>query len=250
MSNSSKKVYIFILLTYSLTSIFFFILYSIGGVNNPATFNLIGLSMIIPFLSCIIVQKLLFKQSLRNSFNVSLKFNIWFPISIFIPILISIIINLISIKKFGSIIFSFDSFLTNILIGLSIASFSALMEELSWRGFLYNELSYLSLFKVLTFISFVWAFWHTPVAILYKYPTIPLIGSIINFIQMFFISLIITYIRYKSKSVLAASFSHGLFNTLVLSSCISKIDSIFISILLSALIVFILFIYEFKASIK
>ncbi|WP_416389372.1 CPBP family intramembrane glutamic endopeptidase [Paraclostridium bifermentans] len=164
--------------------------------------------------------------------------------------LISIIINLISIKKFGSIIFSFDSFLTNILIGLSIASFSALIEELSWRGFLYNELSYLSLFKVLTFISFVWAFWHTPVAILYKYPIIPLIGSIINFIQMFFISLIITYIRYKSNSILAASFSHGLFNTLVLSSCIAKIDSIFISILLSALIVFILFIYEFKASIK
>lgn len=245
MSNQKKKVLSFVLLTYVITLSFFIILQSIGGKDNTISANLIGVPMLFPLISVIIVQKLLFRQNLKGSLSISFTPNIWVLVSILIPLLMALFINEINIIRFNTLIFSQNTFLINILIGLSIASVSALLEELAWRGFLYNELKPLGMLKSSLLIGVIWALWHTPVTIWYKYPNSPIQGVIINFVQMFVISIIITYIRYRSESIFATALMHGMFNTMILTSNMDDFNTVFEKILLCILVIAVLFIYDF-----
>lgn len=245
MSRHTKKVLSFVMLTYIITLLFFIMLQVIGGKSNPITKDLIGISMTFPFISVVIVQKGIFKQNLKGSLGISCRFNIWYLISILIPLIMAVSINIISIIMFKANVFSQSTFISNIIIGLSIASISALLEELAWRGFLFNELKSLGMFKSSILIGIIWALWHTPVTIWYKYPSSPLIGAIINFIQMFVISIIITYIRDKSESIFASAIIHGMFNTMILSSIMDSFKIVLIKILLGILIITMLLMHDF-----
>ena len=236
----TKKVLYFVILTYVITLLFFIILQVIGGKGN-----LIGVQMILPFISAIIVQKLIFRQKLKGSLGISFRPNIWFLFSILIPILMALVINAVNIIQFNTVIFTQHAFIVNIIIGLSIASVSALLEELAWRGFLFNELKPLGMFKSSLLIGVIWALWHTPVTILYKYPNNPFQGAIINFIQMFVISMLITYIRDKSESIFAVAIMHGMFNTMILSSNMDDFKIVLLKILLGIFVITILLIYDF-----
>jgi uncharacterized protein len=245
VSKNIKKIWSFVVLTYIITLLFFIMLQVIGGKSNPITANLIGVSMAFPFISVVIVQKGIFKQNLKGALGISFRYNIWYLISILIPLTMAIIINKISIILFKTNFFSQKAFVLNIVIGLSIASISALLEELAWRGFLFNELKSLGMFKSSLFIGIIWALWHTPVTIWYKYPNSPFEGAIINFVQMFVLSIIITYIRDKSGSIFASSIMHGMFNTMILSSVMDSCKIVLIKILLGILIITLLLIYDF-----
>lgn len=67
----------------------------------------------------------------------------------------ALIINLISSAEFNAILFSYREFYVNIIIGLTIAALSALVEELAWRGFLFNELKALGILKTLIIIGVI-----------------------------------------------------------------------------------------------
>jgi uncharacterized protein len=244
MSKPGKKVLSFVLLTYAVTLLFFIILQTIGGKANSISASLIGISMVFPFISVIIVQKFIFRQNLKGSLGISFKLNFWFLFSILIPILMALFINVINIIRFNTVMFSQNEFILNIIFGLSIASVSALLEEFAWRGFLFNELKPLGMFKSSLFIGIIWALWHTPVTIWYKYPNNPLQGAVINFIQMFVISIIITYIRDKSKSIFAPALMHGMFNTMILSSNMDNFKIVLIKILLGIGVITILLICD------
>lgn len=245
MTKRVKKVLSFVLYTYVITLLFFIILQMLGGYKNPSSLNLIGIPMIFPFISVIIVQKLIFKQKLKGSFSISCKPNIWFLYSILIPILMALFLNMAKIIQFNTVIFTQKELIQNILIGLSIASISALLEELAWRGFLFSELKHLGIVKSSLIIGVIWSLWHTPVAIWYKYPDNPLQGAIINFIQMFVISIIITYIRDRSESIFAPTLMHGMFNTMILSSNMNDFKTVLLKIILGMLVITILFTYDF-----
>ncbi|MFA6940408.1 MAG: CPBP family intramembrane glutamic endopeptidase [Clostridiaceae bacterium] len=244
MPRQSKKVSYFVILTYIITILFFIVLQINGGNRNPFSKGLIGLSMTFPIISVIIVQKLIFREELKGSLGIPFKLNVWFLYSILIPIIMALIINLISIKRFEGTLFSYREFYINIIIGLTIAAVSALIEELAWRGFLFNELQTLGILKSSILTGIIWALWHTPISIWYKYPESPLSGAVINFVQMFFISLIITYIRSKSESVFACAIMHGLFNTMILSSIMDDFKIVLIKILLCILVLAILIICD------
>ncbi|MFL0250539.1 hypothetical protein ACJDT4_08910 [Clostridium neuense] len=146
MDISRKKIMFFVMLTYVSTIVFFIIIRVL--VKN--SINLVGISMVIPIISVIIVEKFIFKESLRSLFNSNnFKINLWLLFAICIPVVMSFIINLINTVYFGKIIVSPKVFLANVITGLSIATISAFVEELAWRGFLFNELRYLGIFKVL-----------------------------------------------------------------------------------------------------
>ena len=244
MLKNSKKVIYFVILTYVITLLFFIVLQVIGGKSNRITANLIGIPMIFPFISVIIVQKFIFRQKLKSSLNISFKPNFWFLFSILIPMVMALFINLINILKFNITIFSQRTFIINVIIGLSIATVSAIPEEVAWRGFLFNELKPLGLLKSSLLIGAIWALWHIPVTIWYKYPNSPISGAVINFIQMFVLSIIITYIRDKSKSIFATSIIHGMFNTMILSSNMDDFKVVLIKILVGILVITILLIYD------
>ena len=245
MSMQNKKVVCFVSLTYVITLLFFVILEVMGGRANSISENIIGLSMVFPFISVIIVQKFIFKGKLKGLLGISFRPNIWYLFSILVPIIMACFINLFSIIEFEINIFTQKEFITNILIGLSIASASAIIEELAWRGFLFNELKLLGKLKSSLIIAAIWALWHTPVTIWYKYPDDPLEGAIINFIVMFVISIIITYIRDKSESIFACALIHGMFNTMILSGNMNDFKIVLIKILLGILVISLLLIYDF-----
>ena len=245
MTKHAKKVLSFVIFTYVITLLFFIILQMLGGNANLRTSKLFGIPMIFPLISVIIVQKLIFKQKLKSSLGISFKSSIWFLFSILIPILMALFINEINIIQFNTVLFSQKELIQNILIGLSIASISAILEELAWRGFLFNELKHLGTVKSSLLISVIWALWHTPIAIWYKYPNNPLQGAIINFIQMFVISIIITYIRVRSESIFAPSLMHGMFNTMILSSNMNDFKIVLLKVLFGILVIAILFTYDF-----
>ena len=104
MSRLTKKVLSFVMLTYVITLLFFIVLQVIGGKGNSISVNLIGVSMAFPFISVIIVQKLIFRQKLKGSLGISFRPNLWFLFSILIPILMALFINLASIILFNSIL--------------------------------------------------------------------------------------------------------------------------------------------------
>lgn len=243
MSERIKKVSFFVLLTYIITLVFFIILETFGGASNPIVLNLLGIPMAFPLLSVIIVQKLAYRQSLKDSLGISFKLNTWLLFAILIPVIMSLIINEINIIFFDTTIFTQNAFLANIILGLTIASASAFFEELAWRGFLFNELRISGLFKTSLIIGIIWALWHIPVTIIFKYPNNPVAGTIINFVQMFIISIIITYVRDKSEAIYAPSLLHGMFNTMVLSSNMDDFKIVIIKILLgiSVITIFLLF---------
>ncbi|MBU3188244.1 CPBP family intramembrane metalloprotease [Clostridium bowmanii] len=245
MNRTTKKVLYFIMFTYVITLLFFLILQVNGGKSSPISMKLLGITMVFPLISFIIVQKIIFKQKLKDSLGISFKFNIWFLFSILIPMLIAFGINVISIIKFSSPNFFLKTFIINIIIGLSISAISALIEEFAWRGFLFNELKHIGAIKSSLIIGVIWALWHTPIAILYKYPNDPLNGAMINFVQMFVISIIITYIRKKSESIFAAAIMHGMFNTMILSSNMDDYITVFNKILLCILVIIILYAFDF-----
>lgn len=245
MNQHTKKVFSFVILTYIITLLFFIILQIIGGKSNSITYNLIGISMAFPFISVVIIQKFIFKQNLKGSLGISFRLNRWYAISILIPIIMAVIINLISIILFKTNIFSPRIFITNIIVGLTIASISALLEELAWRGFLYNELKSLGVFKSSILIGIIWSLWHTPVTVWYKYPSSPFVGLIVNLIQMFVISIIITYIRDKSESIFTTAIIHGMFNTMILSSSMDSFKIVLIKVLLGICIITILLIHDY-----
>ena len=174
MSTKFKKISYFIIFTYFITILFYIILELIGGRSNSLTMNLIGLSMVIPILSVIVVQKGIFHQKLINCLGLPFKFNFWIIPSILIPIILAIIIFFASKYMLGIIVFPDNSFLMNILLGLTIASISALIEEVAWRGFLFNELKNLGFLKASIFIGIVWGLWHLPVKICISTLTAPL----------------------------------------------------------------------------
>jgi len=241
-----KKISYFVIITYGITLLFFIILQINGGNRNPICRNLIGISMIIPLVSVVIVQKLIFREKLKPALDITFKLDIWILYSILIPIIMSLIINLISSALFNAVLFSFREFYMNIIIGLTIAALSALVEELAWRGFLFNELKASGILKTSIIIGVIWALWHTPVCIWYKYPGSPLSGAVINFIQMFFISLIITYIRSKSGSVIQCALIHGMFNTMILTGSMDDFKIVLIKISLCILALTLLIIIQIE----
>jgi uncharacterized protein len=218
----NKKLLFFIAITYSITLIFHLVLQLIGGNDNPISMNLIGIPMIFPFLSVVVVEKLIFKESIKNCFNISFKLNRGLVLSILIPIIMSIMINgfaIIVVNK-SLVITSqiLNAFILNIILGLTIATVSAFFEEFAWRGFMYDNLEYLGILKSSVVIGIVWSLWHIPVVIWYKYPLSPIAGVIINFIQMFILSIIISYIFYIGKNIIVAAILHGMINTMFLST--------------------------------
>lgn len=110
------------------------------------------------------------------------------------------------------LIASLDEFLKMILIGVTISTLSALLEEVAWRGFLRNELNVVSKVKAYFVTALIWSTWHIPIAVLYRYTDDIFVNTTLYCGQLFLFSLIMNWIRDKSNSVIPASLFHGMLN--------------------------------------
>src|SRR5256885_1961697 len=88
-------------------------------------------------------------------------------------------------------------------------------EELGWRGLLLRETQKSGFVRSNLFIGVVWGLWHAPIILQgHNYPGHPLSGIFMMTIFTMSLSFPMAYCRFKSKSILAPSAFHGMFNPL------------------------------------
>ena len=85
-----------------------------------------------------------------------------------------------------------------------------LNEEIGWRGLLQRELGFMEFWKSSLTIGVIWGIWHAPIILQgHNYPEHPVIGVFMMTIWCILLAPIFSYIRLKSKSVIAAAIMHG-----------------------------------------
>ncbi|MBB6480855.1 CPBP family intramembrane glutamic endopeptidase [Spirochaeta isovalerica] len=99
------------------------------------------------------------------------------------------------------------------IAGITINAIAGFGEEYGWRGLLYSETGHSGFWKTSLLTGLIWGIWHSPI-ILYghNYPDHPVIGVLMMTIWCLLLAPVFTYIRFKSRSVIAASILHGTLN--------------------------------------
>lgn len=258
MSKNSKHALTFILLTFFVNYLLAILYFAFGGKwVIPGSLIVATIYMFIPMIVALILQKLIYKEPIKKPLGISFSFNRWFLVAWLLPPLIAFATMGVSLllpgveyspsmagmfEKFGALLTpeeleqmqnqaaSFPihpiwiGLLQGLVAGITINAVAGFGEELGWRGFLQKEFAYMGFWKSSAVIGFVWGVWHAPLILQgHNYPQNPLAGVFMMIIFTLLLSPIISYVRLKSKSVIAAAIMHGSINgTLGLSIIVIK----------------------------
>ena len=121
--------------------------------------------------------------------------------------------------------FSIAFLLTNPLVQTILATIE---EELGWRGYLYYLWREAGFWQYSLWTGLMWGIWHAPGIILFKanYPDAPWTGALAFVLLCMLIAPLMTLIRDKGKSVIAAGICHGTLDaTDIASTVIAKNSS-------------------------
>ncbi len=247
MSLRTKKILLFILLTFFIDWALVFLFITMGGKVDSIGIMLLGAAyMFVPMIVTIVIQKAILKQPLAQPLGISFKVNRWFFVAWFLPLIIAFAVMGVSLLIPG-VTFTPDmsGFMDSLASTLSpeqmeqarqqLASMpvhpvwlivalalisgtttNAILgfgEELGWRGFLLKELGFMGFWKSSALIGFIWGVWHAPLILLgLNYPQNPQLGVLLMTAWTILIAPLFSYIRIKSRSVIAASIFHGAIN--------------------------------------
>jgi membrane protease YdiL (CAAX protease family) len=202
--------------------------------------------MFMPMTSAILVQKFIYKEPLKKPLGISFRLNRWWlvawllpPLIAFATIGISLLIPGISyspemtgfFERFEGIVppeqlqqmkeqmtaFPIHIFwialIQGLFAGITINAVAGFGEELGWRGFLLREFNYMGFWKSSAIIGLIWGIWHVPIILQgHNYPQHPVEGVFMMIIFCLLLSPLFSYIKLKSKSVVAAAIIHGSLN--------------------------------------
>ncbi len=232
---SNKKILIFLILTFSISSIFYYLKNS-GDTSHDYTLAL----MWCPGIAAIITQ-LLFTGNIRN-LGWSIPSANYLLMSYVVPLIyVMIVYSLVWLTGIGP--FNPEGFAKFIapaypmlqgqsthiviIIGLVIVSsyevlmtgFRTLGEEIGWRGLLAPELAKRYSYTSTSVISgVIWAIWHYPVLLFgdYNNAGAPLWFGLICFtVLVIGISFALTWLRLKSGSLWTAVLLHASHNIFI-----------------------------------
>ena len=242
MRTSKAKIMLFVIVTYSLS----FICWFIATQNQGFVYDLELESVFVTFgnfmPSIVGVVFLLLKNKEVKNRKVIFSFK-YFIFSLLLMPLVLLVAYLI-----GNLLFQveFDSLILPIVLESPLSIFILIVyfivlqgplgEEIGWRSFLLNEmLNENKLFKASVFVGLIWAFWHTPKffmettiqnELLISYG---LLATLIGYtIYTVCLSVIISWLFYKTNKNIVyvllfhamANFSHGLITILTQTSAI------------------------------
>ena len=247
MNIHTKKILLFILLTFFIDWSLVGLYLVMGGKTDSAGMALLAvLYMFVPMLAAIIVQKRIFKQPLAGPLGISFKVNRWFFVAWFLPPVIAFITMGISLlipgvtftPDMSGFLNSLKDALTpeqmdqvmqqladipahplwlilvlSLIAGTTVNAVAGFGEELGWRGLLVKELSFMGFWKSSAVIGLIWGLWHAPLVLLgLNYPQHPQLGVLIMTGWTIIMAPVFSYIRLKSKSVVAPAIFHGTIN--------------------------------------
>ncbi len=247
MNKNPKKIMLFIGLTFLANWLMAALFFALGGRwGSPASLALAAAYMFVPMVMAIVVQKFIYKEPLMQPLGISFKLNRWFLVAWLLPPVIAFACLGVSLLLPGTeyspsmegLLERFKSLLTteqlqqmanhtNILpippiwaglllglvAGITINAVAGFGEELGWRGFLQREFAYMGFWKSSAIIGVIWGIWHMPLILQgHNYPQHRVIGVVMMTLLTLLLAPILSYIRLKAKSVIAAAIFHGTFN--------------------------------------
>lgn len=242
-----NKTLLFLLLTflicYSMIGIYVLI---VGRPGKTALTIMSILYMLMPMTIAIVIEKLIYKNTIKDRLIISFKFNKWFlvawlitPIIGFITLGISLLLPDVTFSpEMAGMMERFKDAITpeqleemnrqtemlpihpvwlalisGMFAGLTINAVAGFGEELGWRGFLLRQLRNRSFWSASIIIGIIWGIWHAPLILLgHNYPQHPEWGVLLMTIFCIVLSPLFTYITIKAKSVIAAAIMHGTLN--------------------------------------
>jgi len=250
MNTNNRKAFIFVSLTFVLSYLLIFLYLALGGKwIMPGSLIVATSYMFIPMIVVIIVQKVMYKELVKEPMGISFKVNRWFLVAWLLPVFIAFATLGVSLllpgveysPEMAGIFERFESILTpeqleqmkaqadafplhpfwigllqGLVAGISINAIAGFGEELGWRGFLQKELGYLGFWKSSVAIGLIWGVWHAPIILQgHNYPEHPQAGVFVMILFTLLLSPIFSYVRLKAKSVIAVAIIHGSLNATV-----------------------------------
>jgi len=247
MTKNIKKAALFTGLTFFLSYLLVILYLVFGGRWVPPGSIIIGTAyMFMPMTAAIVVQKLIYKEPVKEPLGISFRLNRWFlaawllpPVIAFAALGVSLLFPGVEyspemagmLERFKSVLPPeqleqmrnqaaalpvhpiWIGLLQGLLAGITVNAVAGFGEELGWRGFLQRELGYLGFWKSSALIGLIWGAWHAPIILQgHNYPQHPVAGVFMMIIFTLLLSPIFSYVRLKSGSVLAAAVIHGSLN--------------------------------------
>ncbi|MBM3154058.1 MAG: CPBP family intramembrane metalloprotease [Chloroflexi bacterium] len=224
-------------------------LYLGGKWVMPGTLIISIAYMFVPMIMAIVVQKLIYKEPLKEPLGISFKLNRWFLVAWLLPPLIALATLGVSLllpgvefsPQMAGLMERFKSTLTpeqlrqmeqqmtafpihpfliallqGLIAGITVNAVAGFGEELGWRGLLQKEFGFMGFWRSSALIGVIWGIWHAPLILLgHNYPQHPVAGVFMMTVFTLLLSPIFSYVRLKAKSVIAAAIIHGSLNATV-----------------------------------
>lgn len=211
MRGNLRKAGLFIGLTFLANYLLLALYLAFGGRwVMPGSTIVATAYMFIPMVIAIVVQRLFYKQPLREPFRISFRVNRWFLVAWLLPPVVAFATLGVSLLLPGvayspEMVGLFErlrpilspeqldqlkrqvaafpihplwvSLLGGLLAGATINAVAGFGEELGWRGLLLRELSSMGFWRSSAVIGLVWGIWHAPIILQgHNYPQHPLAG--------------------------------------------------------------------------
>lgn len=144
--------------------------------------------MIIPLLIFLIQQIVICNKIEMQQFAIKKPKIAPLLLSIVLPIVLGLFVHTyFFLTNQGTFLLAEPKELLILLVlGLTITTISALIEEIIWRGYYHNRLRKIySFHKTAFIIALIWSLWHFPIALLYKGYTNLIIGIISYLVILF-----------------------------------------------------------------
>jgi len=202
--------------------------------------------MFVPMIMAIIVQRLIYKEPVKEPLGISFKLNRWFVVAWLLPPVVALASIGISslfpgveyspgsehlIERLGSVLTReqlqqvqsryaafpvhpiWVGLLLGLIAGVTVNAVAGFGEELGWRGLLQKELDHMGFWKSSAVIGIVWGVWHAPIIIQgHNYPQRPVAGVFMMVAFTLLLAPIFSYVRLRANSVIAAAIIHGSLN--------------------------------------
>ena len=239
----------FLLITFGASWLVALVYYLAGGRwNTPLSVVVGAFYMIIPMLAAIFVQKVVYRRDILKPLGVSFRINAWFFVAWLLPALLVLcaipaaallpgvsfspeheglflrLAATLTPEQLEAMRASYDAMRVSpalislgqgLIAGATINALLAFGEELGWRGLLQREWEHLGTFAGSAIIGLVWGVWHAPLILMgHNFLDHPVAGVFQMIAATMLLGILISYVRIRAGSVIAAALMHGSVNGL------------------------------------
>ena len=231
-----RGIGIFLLVTFGLTWAVWAVVYLLGGAENLPLLTVGSLvAMWCPGIAAIICSRYITPMSKRDlglqRGYLERYVSIYFFVFLFLIAAMGLSVGLgfqevnATLEPLSSeiadqqypfndpILAVFISIISSFTLAALFNSMFTLGEELGWRGYLLAKLAPIGLGRASILIGIIWGVWHAPAIFMgLNYPGHPFLGVLMMIWFTIGWSVILTWLRQVTQSVLSAAFGHGLIN--------------------------------------